>query len=69
MSSGWELNPLWPETIQMHENEASPGQAVTLLVLFLPYLAAEIFKENKKGSQSSVSFLQSILSVVPALNL
>lgn len=52
MSSGCELAPLWPETVQMHKNDASPGQAVTFLVLLLPYLAAEIFKENKKESYS-----------------
>lgn len=52
VSSGWELAPLQPEAVPMHENNASPGQAVTFLVLLLPYLAAEIFKENKKESYS-----------------
>lgn len=52
VSCGWELAPLWPETVQTHENDASPGQAVTFLVLLLPYLAVEIFKENKKESYS-----------------
>lgn len=65
MSSGWELAPLQPETVQTHENNASPGQAVTVLVLLLPYLAAEIFKENKKKSYS----LLLTSCVVPALNL
>lgn len=32
-SSGWEVAPLWPETVQMHENDISPGQVVTFLVL------------------------------------